>query len=59
MIKCLFGLHEYEVYKEVSDKDVDGNDRPRIIISRCKHCGHIKQDVISVNMMYESFRSIK
>lgn len=40
-IKCKFGLHEFEVYKEEPYLNVKGNQIGTIIISRCKHCGKI------------------
>lgn len=40
--KCLFGFHNYEVYKEEDMTDKDGNKVGHVIINRCKHCGHIK-----------------
>lgn len=49
-IKCAFGMHEYEVYKEfpfietVLKRDCEPftGVTGHVIISRCKHCGKIK-----------------
>lgn len=49
-IKCLFGLHEYEVHKELELTDVRKDVIGTIIISRCIHCGKIKTtEVRTVN----------
>lgn len=49
-IKCKFGLHEYEVYKEEDCITPKGNKIGVIIISRCKHCGKIAaKQVITVD----------
>ncbi len=41
-IKCFFGLHKYNVYKEEIINDKRGEPLAKIIISRCKNCGKIK-----------------
>lgn len=49
-LKCFFGLHNFEVYKEIPLTDVRGNAMGKIIVSRCTNCGKIKQvRVITVN----------
>lgn len=49
-IKCKFGLHEYEVYKEEDCITPKGNKIGVTIISRCKHCGKIAaKQVITVD----------
>lgn len=45
-IKCLFGLHKYEVYKEENIEDARGNVTGKTIINRCKNCGKIKENKI-------------
>lgn len=50
--KCLFGMHRYEVLKEVELTDVRGNVIGATIISRCNDCGKIKStDVITTKMV--------
>ena len=41
-IKCLFKLHNYEVYKEIDLIDVRKDVIGIIIVSRCTRCGKIK-----------------
>lgn len=41
-IKCLFRLHNYEVYKEIDLIDVRKDVIGTIIVSRCTCCGKIK-----------------
>jgi len=45
-IKCLFGLHKYEIYKDEPLTDARENILGRIIISRCSVCGKIHIDKI-------------
>lgn len=45
-IKCKFGLHKYEVYKEEEFTDVRKYVIGKIIISRCSICGKIHVDKI-------------
>ena len=39
--KCLFGLHQYKIYKEEDFTDARGNVIGKMIINRCIHCGKI------------------
>ena len=49
-IKCLFRLHNYEVYKEIDLIDVRKDVIGTIIVSRCTRCGKIKTtEIRSVN----------
>lgn len=49
-IKCLFGLHKYEVYKELDLTDVRGNIIGKIIVTKCSKCGKIhKKNIITTN----------
>lgn len=41
-IKCAFGFHEYEIYKEEPITDFRDNVVGKIIINRCVNCGKIK-----------------
>jgi hypothetical protein len=41
-IKCLFRLHNYEVYKEIDLIDVRKDVIGTIIVSRCTCCDKIK-----------------
>lgn len=45
-IKCKFGLHKYEVYKEEEFTDVRKDVIGKVIISRCYICGKIHVDKI-------------
>ena len=45
-IKCKFGIHKYEVYKEEEYTDMRGNVIGKIIISRCNICGKIHVDKV-------------
>ena len=45
-IKCLFGLHKYEIYKDEPLTDARENILGRIIISRCSVCGKIRVDKV-------------
>lgn len=45
-IKCKFGLHKYEVYKEEEFTDVRKDVIGKVIISRCSICGKIHVDRI-------------
>lgn len=48
--KCLFGLHKFEVYKELDLQDVRGNTIGKTIITKCIKCGKIrKKNIITVN----------
>lgn len=49
-IKCLFRLHNYEVYKEIELINVRKDVIGIIIVSRCTRCGKIKTtEIHSVN----------
>lgn len=41
-IKCMFGLHQYEVYKELELNNVRNDIIGTVIVSRCANCGKIK-----------------
>ena len=41
-LKCLFGLHKYDIYKEEPLTDYTGNEIGKVIICKCIHCGHLK-----------------
>lgn len=41
-IKCFFGLHKYEVYKEEGVFDVRKELCGKAIVNRCTNCGKIK-----------------
>lgn len=45
-IKCKFGLHKYEVYKEEELIDVRKDVIGKVIISRCSVCGKIRVDKV-------------
>ena len=45
-IKCKFGLHKYEVYKEEELTDVRKDVIGKVIISRCSVCGKIHVDKV-------------
>lgn len=45
-IKCKFGLHKYEVYKEEELTDVRKDVIGKVIISRCSVCGKIRVDKV-------------
>lgn len=45
-IKCKFGLHKYEVYKEEELTDVSKDVIGKVIISRCSVCGKIRVDKV-------------
>lgn len=54
---CLINLHEYEVFKE-EDVKLAGTDIvvKKVIISKCKHCGKLKINELSLvtyNYKYE------
>lgn len=45
LIKCAFGMHEYEILREEDYNHLSYKECIKIgtcIISRCKHCGRIK-----------------
>lgn len=46
LIKCLFGFHKYEVYKEEQVSDYKGNIIGKVIISRCSECGKLKNHYV-------------
>ena len=50
--KCLFGLHQYEIYKEENFTDARGNIIGKIIINRCIHCGKIQDTRIQTTTNY-------
>lgn len=41
-IKCFFGLHKYEVYKEEDVLDGRKEICSKAIINRCSNCGKLK-----------------
>lgn len=41
-IKCVFGIHKYEINKEETLTDIRGNIIGKVIINRCCYCGKIK-----------------
>ena len=45
-IKCKFGIHKYEVYKEEELTDVRRDAIGKVIISRCTICGKIHVDKV-------------
>lgn len=45
-IKCKFGCHEYEVYKEEIVKNSYDKEIGIAIVSRCKYCGKIFVEVV-------------
>lgn len=45
-IKCKFGIHKYEVYKEEELTDVRKDVIGKVIISRCTICGKIHVDKV-------------
>lgn len=45
-IKCKFGIHKYEIYKEEELTDVRKDVIGKVIISRCTICGKIHVDKI-------------
>lgn len=45
-LKCLFGLHKYEIHEEEFTNCPKGHVIGKTIISRCTHCGKIKYDFI-------------
>lgn len=45
-IKCKFGIHKYEVYKEEELTDVRRDVIGKVIISRCTICGKIHVDKV-------------
>ena len=49
-IKCLVGLHKFEVYKEEEIK-LAGTDLivGKSIICRCINCGKIKTEIVNTN----------
>lgn len=51
-IKCAFGLHSYEVYKEETVVDVKDNPVGKLIINRCGCCGKIKTNRIILTENY-------
>ncbi len=45
-MRCKFGLHKYEIYKEETLTDIRENVIGKIIISRCELCGKIHIDKV-------------
>ena len=45
-IKCKFGIHKYEVYKEEELTDVRRDVIGKVIISRCTICSKIHVDKV-------------
>lgn len=46
-IKCFFGLHHYQVYKEFPLLLAGTNTEiGKVIISRCANCGKIKEKIV-------------
>lgn len=49
-IKCLIRLHHYEIIETLDYRDVRGNVIGKVIISRCKNCGKLKQyKILTIN----------
>ncbi|MBO4551455.1 MAG: hypothetical protein J5733_12055 [Bacteroidaceae bacterium] len=47
--RCVFGLHQYDVYKEIDIKDPRGIPVVKVIVLRCRHCGCIRSERIVIN----------
>ena len=57
---CFFGLHHYEVYKEVEVKDSTDTTVGINIVSRCTNCGKIKSTFVPTNADYlEESRGVR
>jgi hypothetical protein len=41
-IKCFFGAHKYEIYKEEEMKNFRNEIIGKVVINRCSNCGRIK-----------------
>ena len=41
-LKCLFGLHKYDIYKEEPLTDYTGTEIGKVIICKCTRCGRLK-----------------
>jgi hypothetical protein len=54
--RCYFGLHHYEVYKEVEVKELTGENKGSTcginIVSRCSNCGKIKVTFVATDANY-------
>lgn len=49
-LKCLIGLHRYEIIETLEYLDIRGNNIGKVIISRCKNCGKLKHyKVLTIN----------
>lgn len=48
-IRCLLGLHKYEVYKEEDVLDSRKEVCSKAVICRCANCGKIKVTYVSLN----------
>lgn len=51
-LKCLFGMHEYEIIDTKELKNSFNINVGDVIISRCKHCGKIKNKQVYTNNQY-------
>lgn len=51
-LKCMFGLHSYEVYKEEHVVDARKEICEKAIICRCSNCGKIKVTYVSLTQNY-------
>lgn len=52
-LKCMFGLHSYEVYKEEHVVDARKEICEKAIICRCSNCGKIKVTYVSLTKSYD------
>lgn len=51
-LECLFGIHNYEVYKEIELHDYRNNAIGIVIISKCKDCGKIYETKVYNTINY-------
>lgn len=49
MLKCFIGLHEYEVYAELPLTNMRNEEIGKVIVNRCKKCGHLQRVKIYTN----------
>lgn len=52
-MKCLLGLHAYEVYKEFDITNYYGVPQEKVVISRCANCGKIRITRIDMTSGYD------
>jgi len=50
--QCYFGLHHYEIHKELEVKDSNDTTVGINIVSRCSNCGKIKVEFVATNADY-------